>query len=359
MTIRALLRRLDQFRRDHTKGLGTWFYRWLGQDPHLLSDRIASKDTRTILVLRDNKRIGNMYFMLPFLRELRRAYPQATIDLMVIDPKQAAIFQNLGLNRILASHFAFKTGGAFWRTMRQCRSTVYDLLLMPHASASDTVIGGLLHAKNKVAFDDETTRLVYPHSVDLPPTRPHAALTALTLIEALGHRVGEPPDHTMSLTPAEIEQGEATVRALRQSARHCFAYFRGARGNKVVADAQWRQIRERFDQATATPIRWIEILSPDVRTPLIPGTSTFGSADLRTLAAVLRAFDLFLCADTGPLHLADAAGARCVGLFTQTQTLHYGCLGVASVNVTHIDAINPPEIFRQLGLMPSPTGAVS
>jgi ADP-heptose:LPS heptosyltransferase len=43
-----------------------------------------------------------------------------------------------------------------------------------------------------------------------------------------------------------------------------------------------------------------------------------------------------MCADTGPLHLADAAGAACIGLFTNTNIEHYGCLNDRSVNVTDI-----------------------
>jgi len=359
MTMRSLLRRLDQFRRDHTREFSNWFLRQLGRDRHLVKDRLTAKETRRILVLRNNKRIGNMYFMLPFLHELRRAYPQATIDLMLIDRSQVAIFEHLSLNEVFVSDFSFGSIKTFLGTIRKCRSTVYDLLIMPHSSASDTLIGGLLHAKNKVAFHSERAACVFAHAVDLPPRSPHAALSALTLLEAFGHTLSEKAEHSMRFSPQEIAHGERIATHLRGAARHCFGYFRGARGNKIIADDHWHEIRAKFDAASASPIQWVEILSPDIREPLIAGTATFASADLRELAAVTRALDLFICGDTGPLHLADAAGARCVGLFTATETKHYGCLGAQTVNVSELEALDARSIMVTLGILPAPSSGAA
>jgi ADP-heptose:LPS heptosyltransferase len=361
MTMRSRLRRLDQFRRNHTREIGNWFFRQLGRDRYLIKDRIPAEQTQRILILRNNKRIGNMYFMLPFLHELRLAYPKATIDLMLIDRSQVAIFEHLGLNRVYVSDFSFGSIAAFLGTIRKCRKTVYDLLIMPHSSASDTLIGGLLHAKNKVAFHSERTACVFAHAVNQSPRSPHAALSALTLLEALGHTVSEKAEHTMRFTPQEIAHGERIVADLRGGAKHCFGYFRGARGLKIIADAHWLDVRAKFDAATTETtatqptLQWVEILSPDIREPLVAGTPTFASADLRELAAVTRALDLFICGDTGPLHLADAAGARCVGLFTATDIKHYGCLGAQTVNVTDLDALNARSLLSTLGVHSAPS----
>jgi len=339
MMMRSLLRRLDRFRRDHTQALSHWFYRQIGKDKHLIDARLPKQDVKTILVLRNNKRIGNMYFMLPFLHALRAAYPNAKIDLMLIAASQASIFHNLGLNQIIISRFSFKTGWAFLRTLRQTRQTIYDLVIMPHASASDTIIGGMLHGRNKVAFRTARTAAVYPHAYEVTPKQSHAAYTALALIEALGHRLDAQPDHTMVFDEDELTLGQQTVAELRGSAKYCVAFFRGARGNKVIADTQWHLVIDQLNEALPQDITWVEVLSPDVREPLINGCLTFESPDLRRLASVLRACDLFLCGDTGPLHLADAALARCVGLFTATDTKHYGCLSHHCLDVTLIEQL--------------------
>lgn len=346
--MRTLLRRFDRFRRDNTMGISRWVYRQLGRDKFLIDERIAPEQTHRILVLRNNKRIGNMYFMLPFLHALRDAYPKAAIDFMVIDEQQAAIFRYMDIDNVLVSKFSFYHLGHFAKLILECRKTVYDLVLMPHSSASDTIIGALIHGRNKVSFWGPETVGVYRHAFDIVPHEPHAAHSALTLLQALGHQDTGIASHLMSFSDEETLAAQQTVQQLKGTAQLCIAYFRGARGNKVITDPDWHRIRQLFDQAVKGQISWVEILSPDITSPLVDGTRTFASDDLRQLAAVLAATDLFICGDTGPLHLADAAGARCVGLFTATSTEHYGCLGQDSINITDLSTLDASTILNQL-----------
>ena len=347
---RNLLRRFDQFRRRHTEGISTWLYGWIGRDRVLLKERLPTDQVKRVLVLRNNKRIGNMYFLLPFLNSLRDTYPQASIDLMVISDAQAQIFKGMSLTRIWVSHFAFGTAWSFIQTLRQCRKQPYDLLLMPHPSSTDILIGGYIHARNKVSFASPKVNRVYPHAIKAPHASVHAAQTPLALLD--GPAQNHPPiNHLMVYTEHERDQARDEVRLLRGDATYCIAYFRGARGKKIVPDTDWLAIRQWFNEAATTPIVWIEILSPDVTEPLVAQAHTWQSADLRKLGAFLAACDLFICGDTGPLHLADAANARCLGLFTATSPEHYGCMGAQSTNVTKLTDINPETILG--GLVPS------
>jgi len=344
---RNLLRRFDQFRRRHTEGLSAWLYGLIGYDKHLISQRLPPNEVRRILVLRNNKRIGNMYFLLPFLNAVKQAYPTAQIDLMVISPSQEKVFAGMRLTHIWVSHFSFDTAMQFLKTLFKCRQQPYDLLLMPHPSSTDIIIGGFIHARNKVSFADSRTSQVYPHSVKAASASPHAALTPLALLEP---EVSSPllVNHLMTLMPPELQAAQESVRQLKGSATTCIAYFRGARGNKVISNEDWHSIRQKFDTAALEPIAWVEILSPDIREPLIAGTATWQSSDFRQLGAFLAACDLFICGDTGPLHLADAAGARCIGLFTATTPEHYGCMGKDCLNITDLNTIDAQRILASV-----------
>lgn len=345
---RQQFKRLDQLRRNHTQALSNGLFRVLGKSRHVLMRHLDRSEVKHILVVRNNKRIGNMYFMLPFMRELQRAYPDAKIDLMLLTEEQGRVFDNLGLNQIVVSHFSFDTIGAFLKSMFKLRQTVYDLLIMPHSSASDTLICAFLNARNKVSFYGPRNQHVFPQAFDIPTYNPHAALSALALLEALGHRC-EGHDHSMVFSETEQASGLATVQGLKAQFPLCIAYFRGARGNKIIDDQIWLKIRQSFDETRPHQIKWVEILSPDIRSTLVPDTATFESTDLRYLAAVLKYVDIFICADTGPLHLADAAGAACVGLFTATHVAHYGCLNNRSLNVTNVQNFNAQTVLKQLG----------
>lgn len=344
---RNLLRRFDQFRRRHTEGLNAWLYGLLGRDRFLCNERLAPEQVKRVLVLRNNKRIGNMYFLLPFLNAVRQAYPHAEIDLMVIAPAQAKVFQGMSLANIWVSHFAFASARQFFKTITQCRQRPYDLLLMPHPSSTDIIIGGLVHARNKVSFADPKISKVYPHAITVGHASAHAALTPLALLEPI-KTAQLPVNHLMSLSADEIQAAKSEMARVSENTDTCIAYFRGARGNKIIADQAWLAIRKKFDAAAQKPITWVEILSPDVTEPLVPGTTTWQSADFRRLGAFLAACDLFICGDTGPLHLADAAGARCIGLFTATSPEHYGCLGKQCWNITDIDRIDANHILASV-----------
>ena len=343
--LRNFLRRFDQLRRQQTQGASACLFGLMGRDTVLLNERLPADQVKRILVLRNNKRIGNMYFLLPFLNRLRDAYPDASIDLMVISDSHARIFQAMSLNRIWVSHFAFATALTCFKTLRQCRQEPYDLLFMPHPSSTDLLIGRYIRARNKISFASPRVNAVYPQSIDAPHASAHAAKTPLALIDAANSK-DKPVNHLMTLTAEERETAKQQVENLRADAVYTVAYFRGARGKKIISNANWLRIREQFEQASTAPIVWVEILSPDVTEPLVPGTATWQSKDFRALGAFLNACDLFICGDTGPLHLADAAGARCVGLFTATTPEHYGCMGEHCINVTDLSALNPSHILQ-------------
>jgi ADP-heptose:LPS heptosyltransferase len=345
--LRNLLRQFDQCRRRHASSLGRWAYGLIGRDRVLCDQRLPHDQIHRIMVVRNNKRIGNMYFLLPFLNQLRATYPHADIDLMVIAQSQARIFEHMPLNRRWVSHFSFSSVFRFLQTMRKCRSQPYDLLLMPHPSSTDILIGGFIRARNKVSFARDRVTPVYPHSVEQTHAHPHAAKTPLALIDT-DTTDANAVNHLMAFNEHEREAAHEEVMSISGSATYCIAYFRGARGKKIIADNDWRAIREMFNLASAAPIVWIEILSPDVTEPLTADTPTWQSGDFRRLGAFLAACDLFICGDTGPLHLADAAGARCLGLFTATRPEHYGCMGTDCINVTDLSQIKAGDILHAL-----------
>jgi ADP-heptose:LPS heptosyltransferase len=133
-----------------------------------------------------------------------------------------------------------------------------------------------------------------------------------------------------------------------QGNKLCIAYFRGARGDKRLSDATWLSILNKFESDSNYNIQWIEILSPDIVVPLKDGILTFSSNDMRHLASCLKNMDAFICCDTGPLHLADAAGVNCIGLFNKTNPIVFGVLGNNSINVEDIVNFDAREILSDI-----------
>jgi ADP-heptose:LPS heptosyltransferase len=351
MTLKHQLRKFDQFRRSKMPNLETVFYRLFSNTANLEKHKLTKDKVKHILLIRNNKRIGNIYFLLPFVRQVRVAYPDARIDIMLNEPWQSNIFNNLEINHFYYSHFSFQGIFKFLKMMKTLRKITYDMILLPNTSAGDTIITALLDGRNKVSSYHPQRNLICRHAVRTESQRKHASLGPLSILEGLGHTLVEPVLHTLAFTKEELDSGLQVSRDLRNNqARLTIAYFRGARGDKLLSDKTWLTILSKFEMATNQQVQWVEILCPDIRSPIKTDVKTFQAADLRHLASVLKHLDAFICCDTGPLHLADAAGASCIGLYSHTNPNSFGVIGENTINVADIENLNAQAIGKKLNL---------
>jgi ADP-heptose:LPS heptosyltransferase len=65
---------------------------------------------------------------------------------------------------------------------------------------------------------------------------------------------------------------------------------------------------------------------------------------------VLKHLDTFICCDTGPLNLADAARSSCIGLYSHTNSNSFGVIGENTINVADIENLDAQAIGKQLNL---------
>jgi len=337
--IKSALRQFDKWRRQQMNQLESPLYALLNHKAYQ-TDLLPKQEIKTILVVRNNKRIGNMYFLIPFIRQLRALYPDAQISLLLNQPWQEHVFENMGVDSFSFSRFSFKHLIYFLRTVFYLRKQVFDMIICPHSSVEDSLITAMLTGRNKIAPDHELRNPVFTQTFKPSHRQPHMALSNLFLLSALGHQLIEPISHHLVFTQEEEILGRHVLKNLSYGHQNqrIMAYFRGARGKKKLSQSEWLTILQQFENSSPVPIYWIEILSPDITKPLTPETPTFANKNMRLLASFLKNVDGFICCDTGPLHLADAAGACCFGLYNHTDPRIYGVLGSTSINMTDIHA---------------------
>ncbi|MDO6764323.1 glycosyltransferase family 9 protein [Agarivorans sp. 1_MG-2023] len=350
--IRTALRQFDGKRREKSIGLEVWFLKLLGGQKGRSSTLLKPAEVKRVLIIRNNKRIGNMFFLLPFVNQVKSLYPSAEVELILSDPWQGSIFENLGLSQIHFSQFGLRTIPAFFSSIKALRKKPYDLILLPYGGSSDRIVASMIESKNVVAFYGRADAAVCSHTFKYQGRYSHFALSCMELLEQLHD--AEPSDYYARLVLSDVEQQQARDQLVEligeDNSKPCLAYFRGARGAKVIADQDWQTLLDKFKQHYGNQVNVIEILSPDVVKPLTDADFTYSNGDLRKLAAFLQQVPLFFCGDTGPLHLASSAGAHCVGLFTVTNIAQYGCLGEHAVNLSDLAAINAAELLAELGL---------
>jgi ADP-heptose:LPS heptosyltransferase len=345
--IKTSLRNFDKYRRAKMKRLEVLLYWLLNNKKHNQQAILPNDQVKNIAIVRNNGRIGNMYFLIPFISQTRALYPNATITLVLKQSWQGHVFEGLEVDQIRYTNFSFKHLVSYIKEIRSLKQTVYDLVIVPTNSVEDSMICAMLSAKNKVSSPNDNRNICYTHTFDKSDDKKHAALTNLYLLEKLGNTLVDPISHHLAFTATELQFGEDKRLEFEREGEITLAYFRGARGSKQLSDEKWREIIAQFEQASPQPINWVEVLSPDIASPLQPSIHTVFQKDMRLLASVLKHMDGFICCDTGPLHLADAAGARCIGLYNKTNPEVFGVLSDHSIS-EHLSTLDASRALTRV-----------
>jgi ADP-heptose:LPS heptosyltransferase len=201
------------------------------------------------------------------------------------------------------------------------------------------LIAGATGARVRVGRADarEGSRRFYTHQVSSAGPETHAVDRLLDVAAALGADVSR-PRFVVAKTSEDVQWARSVLEgvprpvvALNPGARWLTkrwpperfaevarraAARRGA-GIVVVGAPEDRPLAEAILQALGTT----------------PALDLCGRTRLPQLAALAGEVDVFLSNDTGPLHLAAAAGARTVGVYTCTSPGRTGPYGAASIAV--------------------------
>lgn len=348
-SIKNQMRNFDKWRRSKMSNLESLLYQLVNNKKNYQSELLPAEQVRSIIIVRNNRRIGNMFFLIPFVKLTRKLYPNSQITLMLNEPWQASFFDGLGVDQFLFSHFSLKSGFDAFKLIKEQKKVAYDLALVPCSSIEDVLFVSVLNAKNKVGRFNPKRALPFTHTFEKNDNERHSALNNLFIFNQLGHSFSRSDiNHKLEFSTEELEFAQQKRAELATEQTKVIAYFRGARGNKLLDETTWTNILNRFAQATDQKITWIEIISPDISAPLTMADNTYQNKNMRQLAAVLKEMDAFICCDTGPLHLADAAGAKCIGLYNKTNPEVYGVIGDNCVNVTDIEQFDAQQIFQQI-----------
>jgi len=308
-----------------------------GNRSHEPNPSPSLRDAKNILVIRQDS-IGDLVLMSPFLRELRRTSPQAQITL-VVDPKLTNLVELCPyVNRVLSVDLAFCGAtvnlGRILEALRFARANLrpsrFDLALIPRWDAD------LYHSTYLANFSGSRQRIAYSESVslvkresnrdfdllltgamqDAPPK--HEVERNLALLRFAGGSVREKhlelwlSEEDRETTRRMLELNgvspESLIVAFGVGAAHrrrrwplarfveVGRYLEAKYGARivVVGGAEDNQFGERLKDS-------------------VPGSIHFcGSLSLRQTGALLKHAAVTVANDSGPMHLAVAAGSGVV-----------------------------------------------
>lgn len=333
----------------------------------LISVTTGSKDLelidpnsiKRILIIRVNYRIGNIIFLTPLIKALEKKLPNATVDILVGAPFTLPVLKNIPNveNVYDAPRKLLKNPIQLLKKVSQINKNNYDLIISPIGnSASSNITTLLLKAKYKLGFENKDTWSPINKVVVQSSAYTHEALKPLALMNIFsGEKMQYDEYLDISLSDKEKEEGREILSNLIKKdnildiSSSVIGIFRDARFDKKIDNSWWKQfiadIKE-FDEKIIV----IDILAPN-QEKFIDDMPSICISNLRELAKFFSSLDAFICADTGPMHLASASLVPVIALFNATSPDLYGPLGksdkVIQINDKKIQSV-ANETFQHL-----------
>jgi heptosyltransferase-3 len=278
---------------------------------------------KKILLVRANYRIGNAVLTLPALAAFRKHFPEAEID-YVGSSLSRQLFENQPLNHHFEAPRRFP--GVLWKyphLIRQLRSNRYDLAVDVSCSQSGlgSFIVGLSGARIRAGCAGKWDRVF---NLRIPKLR--EGNKYLKLSEFLTALHLEPVDPVGVLQFSDTEKRVAQAKlddTLGASGGATVGVFVGAR---KLRGKQWpiENFVELISGLRRSGYRVITFLGPEERdmagslkASIGPAVPIIFEPSIRRFAALVSKLNLFVCCDSGPMHLACTVGARVVAIFQE------------------------------------------
>ena len=294
-----------------------------------------------ILVLR-YRFIGDTILTVPFLRNLRRAYPDARIDL-VIAPYSSDVLRGIPYvdNLIVYdpptihqdSGGRHRTLGSKIRFLQELRATRYDKAYVLKRSFSSALLAFLSGARERIGFNTEHRGILLTKRVPYRKDR-HEVQNFLELLRADGVPV------ISDSLEAWLSEDEISFAEKFLATEECSAETRlvGIHPFSATPERAWHEDRFAAVANALQENHGVRILllggrrdveaAADMEKRIRPRPIlAVGRTDLRQTMALLSKCSLLLCNDSGVMHLAAALDVPLVALFGPQTPLLFGPWG--------------------------------
>jgi lipopolysaccharide heptosyltransferase I len=296
--------------------------------------------------------IGDVVQTLPALEAIKKAYPDSAVT-WVVEEAAAGILEGHPLIdlllvsrrkawlRMLRDPFTALSGLAhIIRFLKELRSTRYDIAVDFQGLFKSGILIGLARAGRKIGFDRsrEFSSLFLNERLPAYDREKHALERYLDVARYLGAKDPSPK----CALPVERERKlmKERTEALRPQGRPLVVVNPVARWTTKLwpernfSELADRLVKEKHAVVVFTGSREDRVVNNRVLSLMSQKAVNWaGETTLKELAALASLADLFITTDTGPMHLAAAAGTRVLALFGPTAPWRTGPYGPSHIVV--------------------------
>jgi len=290
---------------------------------------------RHVVVLRLD-RIGDVVMSLPALHDLRAALPHARIRL-VVGRWSEEIARSAPVDELLLwsapwvgrTHEGAETLGALARKARALRAEAPDLALDLQGDVRANLLMRLTGARRRVGYANSGGAALLTQVVLLDETVSWVEQNRRAVEAVVGPRAGEPRFGLVEV--ADREFARRLLDSLKLEFRRPLVGIHpsGGRAVKQWPARRWGEVAARLQRDFSATVL---LTGSEADRPLaaevareLPGRALdfTGRLRLRETLGLIASLDLFLSPDTGPMHLACAAGTPSVSVFGPSDPMRY------------------------------------
>lgn len=262
--------------------------------------------------------LGDSLLTLPLLRRLKELMPGASVTVLTL-AKTAGIFKSEWADEVLIDDKRGVHGGLTgpWKIAAELKAKGFDLAIIPHRSLRSALIARLAGIPRRVGFDSSAGSFLLTDAVPFSWLT-HDLERNLSLTVPLGAVAAPSAGESRYVAPPALS---AKLSALLPAGP-----LVGVHPGSAWATKRW--LPERFAELCVR-------LKADGFTPVLVGgpddaalgarvardggaVDLVGKTDLEDLKGLMGRLSAFVTNDSGPMHLAAAAGVPVVAIFGAT-----------------------------------------
>lgn len=277
--------------------------------------------------------LGDVTHVVPLVRTLQAAWPQVALT-WIIGKGEHRLLE--GLPGVHFVEYDKKTGLAGMRALRrQLRQRApdgcFDALLQMQVAARANLLSAFIPAKRRIGYDRSRSKDLHGLFInERIPDRPgiHVLDAIGSFCEPLGLKQTQVrwdlpvPDAAREWAQSQwVEDGRPTL-LISPCSSHALRNWRADRYATVAdhaASRGWRVVlcggRSPLERDTADAI---------LAAMASPAMDLVGKDTLKQLPALLERADLVMTPDSGPMHIANAMGAKVLGLHAASNPARSG-----------------------------------
>ena len=286
-----------------------------------------NREIKNILVVNVNW-LGDTVFATPVFKALKEYYPGCRVSCLCVPRVYEILQMSPFIDEIIIYDEKGRDWGIFrkWKIIQEIRRRKFDVAFLLRASISRALMLYAAGIPLRVGYKTKTPRFLLSHPVSPLETDVHRSEEYAYVVKSFQVPVGDQACE-LKVPQENLEKMKASLASLGLDKTRGFIVV-NAGGNWDLK--RWpaenfaalvKRLMRDFKESVlmvgaAKDLDLVEVITR------LSGEKPFvltGKTDLKDLAAIFSLAKLFICADTGPLHLASAVGCPSIALFGPTR----------------------------------------